>query len=80
MLVVLKAAVTPEGMPEAARFTLPLKPVWPFTPIVVPDAAPPPRRERLLADEERVNPGWETIRITVVVFLAVPEVPVIVTG
>lgn len=57
MLAVLKAAVTSEGIPEAVSFTLPLKPVWPFTLIVVPDAAPPPRRVRLLADEERVNPG-----------------------
>ena len=76
-----KDAVTPEGRPEAAKLTDPLKPptgvrvmeVLPLLPCVI---------ETLLGVGDRLKSGAtvaETLRLTVVVWLKLPEVPVTVT-
>lgn len=75
-----KDAVTPEGSPEAVKLTDPLKPptgvmvieVLPLLPCVI---------ETLLGVGDRLKSGAtvaETLRLTVVVWLKLPEVPVIV--
>ena len=85
MLVVLVAAalndaVTPAGSPETARATLPAKPFWPATLMVLLALEPPTVRDNELAEEERLKPGWATI-VNEMVVAAVrdPEVPEIVT-
>jgi len=71
----LKDAVTPLGRPETARFTLPLNPYWGLMyTLDVPE--PPCARMELAA--ESVKLGTKTLRLTVVVALKEPEVPVIV--
>ena len=85
MLVVLVAAalndaVTPAGSPETARATLPAKPFWSATLMVLLALAPPTVRDNVLAEEERLKPGWATIvNEMVVAAVSDPEVPVTVT-
>ena len=79
-LTELNVAVTPLGSPDAARFTLPLKPFWSVTPIEVMAADPPTRRFRLLTEEERLKPCCGMVSVMVVELVAVPEVPLTVTG
>jgi hypothetical protein len=79
VLMGLKAAVIPLGSPDSARFTLPLKPFWPATLIVLTPTVPPTKRVRPLAEEERLNPCARMVSRMLVVLLALPDVPVTVT-
>jgi hypothetical protein len=75
----LNAAVTPLGRPDADRVTLPLKPFCGVT-VIVPVPLAPWMILRLLGDADRVKLGRGfTVRITVAVFVKLPEVPVMVT-
>jgi hypothetical protein len=75
----LKMAVTPLGRPDADKVTPPLKPFWGATVIVLVPFAPCVTL-RLLGDPERVKlPTEFRVRAIVVVFVRVPEVPVMVT-
>jgi len=58
VLAALNAAVTPLGSPETDRFTLPLKPFWPTTLIVLLALGPPTGSVRLPTEEERLKPGF----------------------
>jgi hypothetical protein len=79
VLVGLKDAVTPLGKPEADKLTLPLKPFWGVTVIVlVPLAAS--KTLRLLGDADSVKvPTLFTVSETVVVVVKRPAEPVMVT-
>ena len=75
----LNAAVTPLGNPDADKLTLPLKP---FTGLTVTVSAPlaPCVMLTLFGDADRLKSGAAfTVRLTVVVWVRLPEVPVIVT-
>src|SRR5208282_1303127 len=79
VLVGLNEAVTPLGTPEAARFTLPLKPLAGFTVIVL--VAPAPGAiVRPVGEADSVKLGAAvTVRLIVVVAVRLPDVPVMVT-
>ena len=75
----LNVAVTPLGMPDADRLTLPVKP---FTGATVTVSVPlaPWVILTLFGDAERLKSGAAfTVRLTVVVCVRLPDVPVIVT-
>jgi hypothetical protein len=75
----LKDAVTPFGRPDADKLTLPVKPFRGATAMVL-EPLNPWATVRLLGDAERLKfAGTPTARETVVVWLRLPEVPVIVT-
>jgi len=75
----LKDAVTPLGRPEADRLTLPPKPLSAFTVIMLVALAPCVTL-RLLGDAERVKfGGATTLKLIVVVFVRLPDMPVMVT-
>jgi hypothetical protein len=75
----LKDAVTPLGSPDADKLTLPLKPLVGLT-VTVLLALLPWVTETLAGDAESVKFGAAfTVSVTVVVWLRLPEVPVIVT-
>jgi hypothetical protein len=79
VLAGLKLAVTPAGRPEADKLTLPLNPLVGLT-VMVLLALLPCVTETLAGDAESVKFGAAfTVRVTVVVWLKLPEVPVIVT-
>jgi hypothetical protein len=77
--LVPNAAVTPLGSPDAARVTLPVNPPTSVT-VIVSVALLPRVTARVDADGDSVKPdeGF-TVRAMVVVAVALPEVPVIVT-
>jgi hypothetical protein len=77
----LNKAVTPLGSPEADRLTLPLKPFCGATAIVLVPLAPCVI-VKLLGEAEREKFGAGariTVRAIAVVFVKLPEVPVMVT-
>jgi hypothetical protein len=75
----LKDAVTPLGRPNADRVTLPLKPFCGVTVIVFAPVAPRVML-RLLDDADKAKfPAGFTVRLIVVEFVKLPEVPVMVT-
>jgi hypothetical protein len=77
----LKDAVTPLGRLDAEKLTLPAKPFWGAT-VMVLEPLDPWAMLRLLGDAERLKSGEAvalTVSETVVVWLRLPEVPVIVT-
>ncbi len=81
VLLGLKDAVTPPGMPEADKLTFPLKPFWGVTLIVLVPLVPC-TIVTLLGDEERVKFAGGTaftVREIVATFDKLPDVPVIVT-
>ena len=79
VLAGLKVAVTPAGNPDADKLTLPLKPLLGLT-VMVLLAVLPCVTETLAGDAESVKFGAAfTVSVTVVVWLRLPEVPVIVT-
>jgi hypothetical protein len=81
VLVGLKDAVTPLGMPDADRLTLELKPFCGATVMVLIPLAPC-ATVKLLGDAESVKFAGATaftVRATVVAFDKLPEAPVIVT-
>jgi hypothetical protein len=80
VLVGLKDAVTPLGKPEVtAKLTVPVKPFSGFT-VIVLVPLPPLGTLRLLGAADRVKlPAPVTVRLIVVVWVSVPDVPVIVT-
>jgi hypothetical protein len=74
-----KPAVTPLGRPEAARVTLPEKPFVGLTVIVLVPLAPW-AMVNVLGDGDSVKFGAAvTVRLIVVVWTRLPEVPVMVT-
>lgn len=78
----LNAAVTPLCIPDAAKFTLPLKPLCGVIVIVLFPLAPPGVRTTEAGEAERVKFPTDTVstvRLIVVVFISVPDVPVTVT-
>lgn len=77
VLVGLKAAVTPVGNPVVFKATTPelLKPLMPMVLLELP----PITTGRVLAEDERLKPVDGTFRAMVVVLVAVPETPLIVT-
>lgn len=75
----LNDAVTPLGRPDADRLTLPLKP---FTGLTVTVSVPlaPCVILTLFGEADRLKSGAAfTVRLTVVVCVRLPDVPVIVT-
>jgi hypothetical protein len=81
VLAGLNTAVTPLGKPEADKPTLPLKPFCGVTVMELVELAPW-AIAKLLGDAESVKLGTGsgfTVRETVVVFVKLPEVPVMVT-
>jgi hypothetical protein len=78
------AAVTPLGMPEADSVTLPVNPFCAVVVIVLEPLAPCVI-VRLLGDADKLKSGAEagavafTVRLTVVVWVKLPDVPVMVT-
>jgi hypothetical protein len=76
----LKAAVTPEGSPEAARVTPPENP---FTGVIVSVLLPPfapLATVSVVGDAERLKLcARVTVRLIVVVWVRLPDVPVMVT-
>jgi hypothetical protein len=75
----LNDAVTPFGRPDADKLTLLLKPFCGLT-VIVLVALAPCRTVRLLGDTERVKFGGPvTVRVIVVVFVKLPDVPLMVT-
>jgi hypothetical protein len=78
----LKAAVTPLGNPLADMVTLPAKPFCGVTVIVLVPPAPPCVIVTLVGEAASVKLGFAeafTVRLTDVVCVRLPEVPVIVT-
>jgi hypothetical protein len=81
VLLGLKDAVTPLGMPEAARPTLPVKPFMTLT-VTVLEPLAPCAIVRLLGFAESVKSGFDavfTVTLNVAVCVKAPEVPVRVT-
>jgi hypothetical protein len=74
----LNAAVTPFGKPVAENVTLPLKPLTGVIVIVLLPLGPPFVTETAVGEAERLNPG-ATVRLSVVVWFSVPDVPVMDT-
>lgn len=79
VLVGLNDAVTPLGNPEADKLTLPVKPLVGFTVIVLLPLEPCVTVKLDGAAESVKFGAGFTVRVTVAVWLKVPEVPVIVT-
>jgi hypothetical protein len=78
----VKVTVTPLGKPEADRETLPEKP-FEGVMLTVVDTLEPRRTDKLLGEADKLKlpaAGEVTVRVTVVVRLVVPEVPVTVIG
>jgi len=76
----LKDAVTPVGRPEAARVTVPLKPSCGAAVMVLAPVAPAATVTLDGAAESVKVEAPGMVRVTVVVWLRLPEVPVMVTG
>lgn len=79
--LVLKVAVTPEGRVEVERLTLPVNPPESVT-VIVLLPLPPWFTVKLLGEAESEKLGVAvalTVRLMVVVWLRLPEVPVMVT-
>lgn len=79
---VLNAAVTPLGKPLAAKVTLPVNPFCGVTVIVLVPPVPPCVIVTLVGDAASVKLGFAdafTVKLTVVVCVKLPEVPVMVT-
>jgi len=77
----LNVAVTPLGTPEADRATLPVKPPDGATVIVLVPLAPCVT-VRLLGIAESLKSGTDaavTVRLSVAMWVKLPEVPVMVT-
>jgi hypothetical protein len=76
----LNEAVTPLGSPEAEKLTSPVKPFWGVMVIVLVPLIPCVML-RLVGDAERAkSPGTVTVTLIAVVFVRLPDVPVMVTG
>ena len=76
----LKEAVTPVGSPEAASVTLPENPLSGVMVMLLLPLAPPCVMVTAFGEAERLKVFRAfTVRLSTVVFLSVPEVPVIVT-
>lgn len=77
-VVGLNDTVTPLGIPDANRVTLPVKPyrrlrsTQPLTDVPMPAV--------IFPDELIVKVGAATVKFKVVVFVSDPDVPVIVSG
>src|SRR5215471_12504164 len=79
VLVGLKLAETPEGRPDADSATLLLKPFCAFTVMVLVPLLPWVMVKLAgEAESEKFGAGF-TVRLTVVVWLKLPDVPVMVT-
>ena len=79
VLLGLKEAVTPLGKPEADKLTLPLNPFCRAT-VTALVLLPPWKRLSVVGEADRVKlPAETTVRLTVVVLVKAPEVPVTVT-
>lgn len=78
----LNAAVTPCGNPEMANVTLPENPYNGLTVTVLLPLAPPFAIASVLGEVDRVKSGGGalTVRLSVVTFFRLPEVPVICTA
>jgi hypothetical protein len=72
----LNTAVTPCGRPETENVTLPLNPYWPLTLTFSLAVLPCPMLT--VPKPESVKVGVKTARVTVVVFVRLPDVPVMV--
>jgi hypothetical protein len=76
----LKEAVTPVGSPEAASVTLPENPLTGVMVVLLLPLAPPCVMVTAFGEAERLKVFRAfTVRLSTVVFLSVPDVPVIVT-
>ncbi len=81
LLVGLNAAVTPLGNAEIVKITEPVKPPDGVTLIVLVTPAPPGVIESVAGDADNVNPppvDPATVRLTFVLFVKLPDVPVTV--
>jgi hypothetical protein len=77
--LVPNAAVTPLGNPDAARVTLPAKPLTSVT-VIVSVPLPPKAIDKVAAEGFSVKLGGAvTVSVMVVVAVALPDVPVMVT-
>lgn len=79
VLAGLKKAFTPLGNPEAVKLTLPVKPFWGVTVMVLAPLEPWVRLTLLGAAENAKSGTPFTVRVIVVELIALPEVPVMVT-
>src|SRR6266849_7599332 len=80
VLLGLNEAVTPLGKPEADKLPVPLKPFWGVIAIVLVPLAPC-TIVTLLGVAESAKSGTRfTVSETVVVFVKLPDVPVMVTA
>jgi len=79
VLAGIKEAFTPLGKPDAVKATLPLKPLCGLTAIVVPPLEPWAKL-KLEGEADKVKFGGAlTVRVIVVVFVRLPDVPETVT-
>ena len=77
LLVGLKVAVTPEGIPVAVKATDPLKPFWSATVIAAIEFAPPATIDIVGVELDNVKLGAAIIvKAIAVVALNFPDVPV----
>ncbi len=74
----LKAALTPAGSPEAINVTLPENAFAGVT-VMALVALPPGSRMTVLNEAVRVKLGFATVRLIGMLFVKLPDVPVIVT-
>jgi len=75
----LKMAFTPLGKPDAAKLTLPVKPFWRVTVMVLAPLEPCVRLTLLGAAESAKSGAPFTVRVRLVELVKLPEVPVMVT-
>ena len=75
----LKTAVTPLGRFDAVKLTVGCEPLVPVT-VILSLTVEPSAMLMLLAEEERVKPDGEIVRIRAVVLTSDPDVPVTVTA
>lgn len=77
----LKAAVTPEGRPDADRVTFPLKPLIGVTVIVLVPLFPCTTFNEVgLEAKEKLLAAGVTATLSVIVWVNVPEVPITLTS
>ena len=79
VLAGLRNALTPLGMPEALKLTVPVKPFCGVTVMVLPPLEPCVRLTLPGVAESAKLGAALTVRVSVVVSVKLPEVPVIVT-
>jgi len=68
------------GRPDTAKATLPVKPLWSTTLMVLLALTPPGSKVMEAREGERLKLGTGMVSAIVVLLVAVPDVPFTVTG